>query len=201
MSNAPKSSARGNDVDVDVDVDIVRPFAGQHIKDFYADANVFVSGGSGYLGKVIVEKLLRTCHGVRRVYVLMRPKRGRSAAERVSQMLAEADVFRVLRDTQPALLAKVHCLEGDMAEERLGLSAADQRLFRAEVNVVVHSAATVRFNEPMSVALNLNVLGTRRLLDLCAECADMRVGACACVCIRWLNCAIDFSLSASPFAF
>lgn len=35
------------------------------------------------------------------------------------------------------------------------------------VNIVFHSAATVRFNEPLKVAVSLNTKGTDRVIDLC----------------------------------
>lgn len=37
------------------------------------------------------------------------------------------------------------------------------------VHIVFHSAATIRFIEPLSVALKINVLGTRNVIDFCKE--------------------------------
>ena len=59
------------------------------IPEYYNGKNVFVTGATGFIGKVLVEKLLRCCPGVRAVYCLTRPKRGHAAAERLSQMLSE----------------------------------------------------------------------------------------------------------------
>lgn len=59
------------------------------IKDYYAGATVFITGGSGFMGKAIIEKLLRTCTKVERVYALMREKRGVSSAERLERMKKE----------------------------------------------------------------------------------------------------------------
>ena len=54
---------------------------------FYNGKSVFLTGASGFLGKVLLEKLLWSCTGVRRVYVLVRDKKGVSAEERVRQLL------------------------------------------------------------------------------------------------------------------
>jgi FlaA1/EpsC-like NDP-sugar epimerase len=56
------------------------------IKKFYEGSEVFITGGSGFIGKVLVEKLLRSCSGVDKIYLLMRPKRGLSSFERINQM-------------------------------------------------------------------------------------------------------------------
>lgn len=59
------------------------------IADFYSGKNVFVTGGTGFVGKVLIEKLLRSCPGVKTVYCLIRPKKGLNAVERLTNMLQE----------------------------------------------------------------------------------------------------------------
>lgn len=56
------------------------------IKDYYAGATVLVTGGSGFLGKVIIEKLLRSCKDVERVYILLRSKNGISSEMRLKEL-------------------------------------------------------------------------------------------------------------------
>lgn len=53
------------------------------VAPFYAGRGVLVTGASGLLGKVLVEKLLYAVRDVGDVYMLMRPKRGKTAAERL----------------------------------------------------------------------------------------------------------------------
>lgn len=53
------------------------------IKKFYEGAEVFITGGSGYIGKILIEKLLRSCPGIKAIYILLRVKKGTTAAQRV----------------------------------------------------------------------------------------------------------------------
>jgi fatty acyl-CoA reductase len=53
------------------------------VQEFYKDKTVFITGGSGFMGKVLIEKLLYSCSDVKQLIILMRPKRGKSAQERV----------------------------------------------------------------------------------------------------------------------
>ena len=57
------------------------------IADFYAGKSVLITGATGFMGKVLVEKLLRSCPEVQALYVLVRPKAGQSMQERVSDMM------------------------------------------------------------------------------------------------------------------
>lgn len=53
------------------------------VQQFYAGKTVFITGGSGFMGKVLIEKLLYSCSDVKELIILMRPKRGKSASQRV----------------------------------------------------------------------------------------------------------------------
>lgn len=55
------------------------------IRKFYKDKTIFVTGGSGFMGKVLLEKLLYSCPDLKEIMILMRPKRGKTGAERVRE--------------------------------------------------------------------------------------------------------------------
>ncbi|KAK8782312.1 hypothetical protein V5799_016345, partial [Amblyomma americanum] len=50
---------------------------------------------------------------------------------------------------------------------------SDRATLIEEVSVVFHSAATIKFDEPLKVAVQLNVLGTRHVLDLCKRIPNL----------------------------
>lgn len=53
---------------------------------FFENKEIFVTGGSGFVGKALIEKLLRSCNGLKMIFVLMRPKKGVSPEERINKM-------------------------------------------------------------------------------------------------------------------
>lgn len=57
------------------------------IADFYDGSVVLVTGGTGFVGKALLEKLLRSCPGIKTIYVLMRPKRGLTVDQRYKELL------------------------------------------------------------------------------------------------------------------
>lgn len=53
------------------------------VQKFYVGKTIFITGASGFMGKVLMEKLLYSCSELKEIIILMRPKRGKSGAERV----------------------------------------------------------------------------------------------------------------------
>ncbi len=149
---------------------------GLHVRDFFRGKTVLVTGGSGFLGKALVAKLLRDTQAKRVVLLLRssRPKkgqeRGMSPRERLEEMLLTDAAFEGL--TEEDKKSRVCAMRGDVSMPGLGVDPEEEReagvAAAGEGEVVVfHSAATVRFDEPMPEALRTNVEGTREVLRLC----------------------------------
>jgi hypothetical protein len=57
------------------------------IPGFFKGRCVFITGGTGFMGKVLVEKLLRSCPDIATIYLLMRPKRGNDVRIRQEELI------------------------------------------------------------------------------------------------------------------
>lgn len=116
------------------------------IAEFYNGKSVLVTGSTGFLGKVIVEKLLRSCEGIENVYLLVRPKKNKTADDRLTSFI-KSPAFDLIKEKDPKILNKIILIEGDIAALELGISKADQELLTEKVSVVINSAATINFDE------------------------------------------------------
>lgn len=56
------------------------------VQEFYNGQSIFITGGTGFLGKLLIEKLLRTCPGIASIYLLVRPKKGKDVHQRTEEI-------------------------------------------------------------------------------------------------------------------
>ena len=75
----------------------------------------------------------------------------------------------------PEVREKVTGRTGDIVEESLGLAQHDLDELCNEVFVVIHAAASVRFDEPLQKALQSNVHGLDNLLKLAIKMKNLQV--------------------------
>ncbi|XP_030764320.1 putative fatty acyl-CoA reductase CG5065 [Sitophilus oryzae] len=145
----------------------------ENVADFYNNAKIFVTGATGFLGKALLEKLLRSCDKIDAIFLLMRPKKGVAVEQRLKDLLKNS-VFNKIREKNSDVFEKVKVIPGDVGLSNLGLSDQDLAFLIDKVNVVFHSAATVKFNEKLKNAVILNTLGTKRLLEICIKMKNLK---------------------------
>lgn len=112
------------------------------IAKWYSKKDVFVTGGTGFVGKCLVEKLLRDCPDIGKIYILIREKNGINFEQRKNDYKNHV-VFSHLRETRPSALNKICAVEGDMGKTKIGLSEANRLLIAETVSVIFNSAADV----------------------------------------------------------
>lgn len=146
---------------------------GTPIQEFFRDASVLITGGTGFMGKALIEKLLRSCPHLKRIYLLIRIKKGKSAQDRLKDIL-EDRLFLRLKAEVPEFESKLSVVGGDVSLPDLGLSRDDRASLVQNVNVVLHGAATVRFDEFVRTAVKINILGVRAMLQLAHEMRHLK---------------------------
>lgn len=62
---------------------------GSPVQEFFRDAVVFMTGGTGFMGKVLLDKLLRSCPHIKHIYLLIRSKKGKNVEERLQDIFED----------------------------------------------------------------------------------------------------------------
>ncbi|GAB0087094.1 hypothetical protein DMENIID0001_013670 [Sergentomyia squamirostris] len=142
------------------------------ISDFFDGRDIFITGGSGLIGKALIEKILYSCSGVRRIFIMMRLKSGQTIEDRL-EYLKNSDVFQRIRTKSPDLLDKLEAIEGDVCEPNLANKLIAQQCL-SDVSVIVHGAASVRFDDSLKKAININICGTKEILDFASTLIKLK---------------------------
>ena len=126
---------------------------------------VVLSGGTGFLGGELLARLLEQGH--RTVYVLVRADGQAAARRRVRATLTE------LMGDPKRWAGRVVAVPADLTRDGLGLSRPQLEWLSERAEWVIHCAASVSFTLGLTESREINVEGTRRMLDL-AELAHER---------------------------
>lgn len=62
------------------------------VKDFYRNKQIFLTGATGFLGQIIIEKLLRCCE-INKLFILIRNKKGKTWQQRIDDICADPVSF------------------------------------------------------------------------------------------------------------
>ncbi|CRL01949.1 CLUMA_CG015216, isoform A [Clunio marinus] len=135
------------------------------ISNFYSGKNILITGATGFMGKVLVEKLLRDCDELSKIFVLIRPKKNVDIRKRREEMI-NSMIFDVIRDRNSEKFEKIKVIEGDLTLDNFGLNGNDETELVENIHIIFHCAANVRFDQTLKCAVNFNLNGTHRVLKL-----------------------------------
>jgi HAD superfamily hydrolase (TIGR01490 family) len=123
-------------------------------------ARVLLTGATGFLGQVVLERLLADFPGARLV-LLVRSQAGSSSVDRVHYLTRKPsfDRLRERLGSDEALLRaldeRVDVVDGDFSRGQPELPG--------DLDVVIHSAATVSFDPPIDEGFQTNLVGAMNL--------------------------------------
>lgn len=69
---------------------------GLGICEFYRDKTILITGSTGFVGKVVLDKIIRMQPNFRKIYVMIREKKNMSLAERFEQQIFSSELFQPL---------------------------------------------------------------------------------------------------------
>ena len=126
-----------------------------------SDELILITGATGFLGTSLVHELLER-RPKARLALLIRTGASESAQQRAAKILS------------PGSEARVEVYSGDVSKPALGLNAEEHASLAARLTRIIHCAATVRFDHTLEEAREINVEGTRRILDLAEAAPALR---------------------------
>jgi len=114
--------------------------------------NIFVTGGTGFVGGVLLTNLLKLGH---HVYLLARN---------------DAKVQGLLNQMETRYRSRIHVIYGDITQPDLHMRTDEINQLIGKIDVVYHMAALVKFDQQLNEQLYaINYVGTKHTLDFAAR--------------------------------
>ncbi|XP_073226522.1 fatty acyl-CoA reductase 3-like [Cicer arietinum] len=153
----------------------------ESVLQFLEDKTILITGGTGFLAKILLEKILRVQPNIRKIYVHLRAVDDKSAMHRLNTEIIGKELFRLLKEKMGAnfttfLSEKLTLIRGDISVEDLGL---EDSILREEIynqtDVIVNLAANTNFDERYDISLGLNTFGVKHLINFAKKCSKLKV--------------------------
>ncbi|KAL8049015.1 hypothetical protein ABFS82_07G107400 [Erythranthe guttata] len=149
------------------------------ILKFFEGKNIFVTGGTGLLGKVLVEKILRSTP-IGKIYVLVKADDQEAAVDRITKELINSELFRCLKEKhgkyyQAYIRETLIPIVGNICEPNLGMDSDSAHAIMEDVNVIIESAAITTLNERYDVSLEANVNSPQQLMRFAKTCKNLEL--------------------------
>ncbi|PIA58957.1 hypothetical protein AQUCO_00400073v1 [Aquilegia coerulea] len=124
--------------------------------------SILVTGSTGFLAKIFIEKVLRVQPNVKKLFLLIRATDTNSAKQRLHDEVIGKELFRVLRekcgrDLDSFILEKVVPLLGDVIYENFGVQNR------------------VMLDDIYDIALEVNTFGCKNVLDFAKKCVKLEM--------------------------
>ncbi|XP_017780632.1 PREDICTED: fatty acyl-CoA reductase 1-like [Nicrophorus vespilloides] len=134
------------------------------MEEFYRNKTILVTGCTGFLGSMLVEKFLRIFPDLSKLYLLARKKGPMSFNER-SKEYFEDPIFERMISVNPNYYERVQWIEGDLTMPQLNLSNDDLQAMKT-VDIIIHIGASINMQNPLHEMIKNNLLGTSELLKI-----------------------------------
>src|SRR5713226_266450 len=144
---------------------------------------ILITGGTGFLGKVLLYLLLRHHPEIGRIFLLIRGDR-RSSLNRLRREIVDSPALAPLREFlggrfDSYVEERVAVVAGDITEPGLITDGAEA-IADTPLDAVIHCAGLVNFEASLGKAIAINVTGVANVIDFCRKrgAALLHVSTC-----------------------
>ena len=143
---------------------------------------IFVTGGSGFVGKVVLALTLDRYPEVKHLHVLVRPGRYLSAQQRFYEQTLASPALAAVAEKRGRrfLQEKITVWSGEVSRPNFGIDTASLDRLAGRVGLIIHCAGLVDFFPPVDTSFRSNVNGVEHLAVLARRLGAKAVHISTC---------------------
>ncbi|CAO2823258.1 unnamed protein product [Amaranthus hypochondriacus] len=149
----------------------------ESISGFLENKTILITGATGFIAKILVEKILRIQPNIEKLYLLIRARDTKAANIRLQDEVLGKELFKVLKEKlgsnfDTLISEKIRAIAGDTSYENLGIT--DLHISQ-HIDIVINVAATTKFWERYDVALGVNTYGPKNIVNFAKKCPNIQL--------------------------
>ncbi|MEH2181464.1 thioester reductase domain-containing protein [Nostoc sp.] len=123
--------------------------------------NIFLTGGTGFLGAFIIRELLQETNAD--IYCLVRAANAEEGKSKLQNNLQQYAIW------QEEFNSRIIPIIGDLSLPLLGVGSEQFQVLASKIDIIYHSGALLNYVFPYSALKAANVLGTQEVLRLACQ--------------------------------
>tara|TARA_R110001592_G_scaffold93981_2_gene272492 strand:+ start:543 stop:2069 length:1527 start_codon:yes stop_codon:yes gene_type:complete len=175
------------------------------VKETLKGKIILITGCTGFLGKVLLEKIIRSTSDVAKIYLVIRnSERFESGQQRLEQEVLNSSIFTSIKNLKEEAFnvfceSKIQVVCGELTEKYFGLNEESFSKMASEIDVIINSAASVDFREPLDQALHINTLSLNNIVELSKVGGDIPVVQVSTCYVHGLNKGDIYEETLAPY--
>lgn len=133
------------------------------IRNFNKNANILLTGATGFLGVHLLSELIETTDT--KIYCLIRASQTQTARERLINRLT----YYFDGNYIDQLDKRIFIISSDIVQTGFGISDEEYNNLGSLINLVIHSAANVSHYGSYETSKDINIVGTQKIIDFCLK--------------------------------
>lgn len=167
--------------------------------------NILITGCTGFLGKVLLEKIMSSIPKIGSINILIRgSSKYKNGRERFEQEILTSSIFDTLKAKDQNAFdqfceSKLNVITGELTEHHFGLSDTQFSALANNVDVIINSAASVNFREALDKALKINTVCLNNIVELSKRGGDTPVVQVSTCYVHGFNTGDIYEETKAPF--
>ena len=128
-----------------------------NVKEFYTGKTILLTGVTGFVGTVLLEKMIRTLPEFKKLYIMIRPRKAMTIQERLENEIFSKEIFSFVQaknpDIMPIIKRKIVPVAGDLVVNGLGMDKGARAEITRECDLIINCAASINFDDPLLDAI------------------------------------------------
>ncbi|KAM3137881.1 hypothetical protein pb186bvf_009962 [Paramecium bursaria] len=149
----------------------------QNVHNFFKGKTILITGCTGFIGKGVLEKILRV-FDTEMIFVMIRSQKNMNSVERFEKQIIQSQCFERLRQEkgekfQEFIKNHTTPIHGDFCEDELGIEKSIRQSLQNKVHIIINSAASIELHLPLKQALDTNFFGNLKVMNFAIGCRNL----------------------------